>query len=66
MVVLQNCRDKDFIFSRCSNIEYIENVNNPSFDKISQVKSNEWEAKSQLLQNLQNQSPCHMRKEKNS
>ena len=44
-IILQNCGDEDVTIPRCSNIGYIENVKNPCFDEISEVKKNEWEAK---------------------
>jgi hypothetical protein len=31
--------------TRCANIGHIENVNNPCFDEVCEVKKNEWEAK---------------------
>jgi hypothetical protein len=34
MAILQNCGEEDVIIPICSNIEYIENVNTPYFDKI--------------------------------
>ena len=45
MILLQNCGDEDITIPRCSNIGYIENVKNPCFDEISEVKPNEWENK---------------------
>ena len=44
MIILQNCGDEDITIPRCSSIGYIENVNNPCFDEISEVKQKEWEA----------------------
>ena len=44
MIILQNCGDEAVTIPICSNIGYIENVNNPYFDKISEVKTNKWEA----------------------
>jgi hypothetical protein len=45
MIILQNCGDEDVTMPKCSNIRYIENVNNPYLDQISEGKTNEWEGK---------------------
>jgi hypothetical protein len=45
MIILQNSGNENITIPRCSNIGYTENVNNPYFDKIPEVKTNKWEAK---------------------
>jgi hypothetical protein len=56
IVLLQNCGDENITNTRCSNIGYIENLKNLFFDKISEVKTKEWELKSRQMQNFQNLS----------
>jgi hypothetical protein len=55
MMIFQNCKDDDITILRCSNIGYIENVKNPYFDNISEIKSNELEIK--VSQNPQAPKP---------
>jgi hypothetical protein len=58
MLFLQNCGDEDTTIPRCLNIE---NVNNPNFETISEINSNEWEIK--VSQNPQLPEPEDLSKE---
>jgi hypothetical protein len=62
IIILQKCGDKYNTISRCSNNRYIENVNNPHFDKIPTIEKLSGKLKSQQMQKFQNLSTCHMGK----
>ena len=65
MMILQNFGNEDITIPRYWNIGCIENGKNPYFDKIMEVKSNEWEAKDSVNAKLPEPEPMsHEEKEK--
>ncbi len=60
MIILQNYGDEEITIHRCSNIEYIENVNIPFFDETCEVKKMSGKLKSQQMPNFYRLRPCQM------